>query len=103
MGVFARFFGKKQKASEEPRTPEEPEVEASAGAEPEGPGPEDATDEAAAGAEAAPKGAGEDDGPGAEARTEPERAVAAADNTEIPKQQSAKEAADNEAGEGART
>lgn len=102
MGVFARFFGKKQKASEEPRTPEEPEVKASAAAEPEGPAPENAAKEAAE-AEAAPKGSGEDDGRDADARTEPECAGAAADNTEIPKQQSAKEAADNEAGEGART
>ncbi|MFE5038989.1 hypothetical protein [Streptomyces sp. NPDC056683] len=102
MGVFARFFGKKQKASEEPRTPEEPEVSASAGAEPERPGPENAAEEAAE-AEAAPKGSGEDDGRDTVAPTDPERAGAAADNTEIPKQQSAKEAADNEAGEGART
>ncbi|MFK0157987.1 hypothetical protein ACIQVL_40345 [Streptomyces sp. NPDC090499] len=102
MGVFARFFGKKQKVSEEPRTPEEPEVKASAGAEPEEAGPENAAEEAAE-AEAAPKGSGEEDGRGTDARTEPEHAAAAADNTEIPKQQSAKEAADNEAGEGART
>ncbi|MER6226575.1 hypothetical protein ACWCYL_27760 [Streptomyces sp. 900105755] len=101
MGVFARFFAKKQKASEEPRTPEEPEVSASAGAEPEGPGPENAAEEAAD--EVAPKGSGEDDGRAADAGTDPEPAGAAADNTEIPKQQSAKEAADNEAGEGART
>ncbi|MGY5051004.1 hypothetical protein ACWDE0_36245 [Streptomyces sp. 900105755] len=102
MGVFARFFGKKQKASEEPRTPEEPEVKASAAAEPEGPAPENAAQEAAE-AEAAPKGSGEDDGRDADARKEPDCAGAAADNTEIPKQQSAKEAADNEAGEDART
>ncbi|MFG2954915.1 hypothetical protein ACGF5O_14425 [Streptomyces sp. NPDC048291] len=99
MGVFARFLGKKQKASEEPRTPEEPEVEASAGAGPDGPGAENAAEEAAE-AVAEAKGSGEDDG--RDARAETERAAAAAD-TEIPKQQSAKEAADNESGENART
>ncbi|MEU9410746.1 hypothetical protein AB0E08_34350 [Streptomyces sp. NPDC048281] len=97
MGVFARFLGKKQKASEEPRTPEAPEAVASAGAGPDGPGAENAAEEAA---EA--KGSGEDDGREADARTETERAAVAAD-TEIPKQQSAREAADNEAGESART
>ncbi|MFF5139114.1 hypothetical protein ACFY6U_05065 [Streptomyces sp. NPDC013157] len=101
MGVFARFLGKKQKASEEPRTSEEPEVTAPSGAEPGGPGPENAAEEAAEAGTGA-KGSGEDDGRGADARTETERAAAAAD-TEIPQQQSAKEAADNEAGEGART
>ncbi|MFF7474349.1 hypothetical protein [Streptomyces sp. NPDC008092] len=102
MGVFARFLGKKQKASEEPKTPEEPEAKLPAGAGPDGPGAEDAVEEAA-GAGAAAKGPDEDDGRDADARTETERAAAAAESTEIPKQQSAKEAADNEAGEGART
>ncbi|MFF4115687.1 hypothetical protein [Streptomyces sp. NPDC001714] len=102
MGVFARFLGKKQKASEEPKTPEEPDAKVPAGAEPDGPGPENAAEEAA-GTEAVAKGSGEDDDRGADARTETERAAAAAESTEIPKQQSAKEAADNEAGEGART
>ncbi|MER5793867.1 hypothetical protein [Streptomyces sp. NPDC001980] len=103
MGVFARFLGKKQKASEEPKTPEEPEARMPAGAEPDGPGPEDAAEEATE-AEAAAKGSDEDGGRGADARTETERAAAAAaESTEIPQQQSAKEAADNEAGEGART
>ncbi|MFD4599954.1 hypothetical protein ACFWPQ_18240 [Streptomyces sp. NPDC058464] len=98
MGVFARFLGKKPKASEEPDT------KVPAGAEPDGPGPEDvAADAAEEAAEAATKGSGEDDGRGADARTETERTAVAADSTEIPKQQSAKEAADNEAGEGART
>lgn len=91
MGVFARFLRKKAKATEEPDT------EASAGTEPDGPVAEDAV-------EAAAKGSGEDDGGSADAETEPSPpAVTAAENTEIPQQQSAKEAADNEAGEGART
>ncbi|MFD4508549.1 hypothetical protein [Streptomyces sp. NPDC058457] len=96
MGVFARFLGKKPKASEEP------DAKVPTGAEPDGPGPENAAEEAA---EEAAKGSGEDDGRSADASTETERAAvaAAAESTEIPKQQSAKEAADNEAGEGART
>ncbi|WP_150135309.1 hypothetical protein [Streptomyces hyaluromycini] len=94
MGVFAWFLGKKPKASEEP------DAKVPAGAEPDGPGPENAAEEAA---EAAAKGSGEDDGRSADASTETERAAVAAESTEIPKQQSAKEAADNEAGEGART
>ncbi|MEV5956022.1 hypothetical protein AB0M11_19990 [Streptomyces sp. NPDC051987] len=104
MGVFARFLGKKPKISDEPAASQEPKVEASAGAEPDGPGPENATEEAA---EAAAKGSGEDAGRSADAGkgTDPEteRVTVAAECTEIPKQQSAKEAADNEAGEGART
>ncbi|MEV7980429.1 hypothetical protein [Streptomyces sp. NPDC086519] len=102
MGVFARFLGKKQKTSVEPTTSQEPEAEAEApdGAEPDGPGPDSATEETA---EAAAKDSGEDDGRSADARTQPERTAVAAESTEIPKQQSAKEAADNEAGEGART
>ncbi|MFD3582989.1 hypothetical protein [Streptomyces sp. NPDC058683] len=116
MGFFARFLGKKPKATEEPDT------EAPAGTEPDGSAAEDtvknAVESAAeneaeetaenaaeetAGATAA-KEPGEDDGGSAQARTEPEPvAVAGAESTEIPQQQSAKEAADNEVGEGART
>ncbi|WP_220214363.1 hypothetical protein [Streptomyces shenzhenensis] len=102
MGVFARFLGKKQRTSEDPTTSQEPEAGADApdGAEPDGPGPDDATEETA---EAVAQDSGEDDGRSADARTEPERAAVAAESTEIPRQQSAKEAADNEVGEGART
>ncbi|MER5513163.1 hypothetical protein [Streptomyces sp. NPDC002763] len=108
MGVFARFLGKKSKAAEEPDT------EAPAGTEPDGSAAEEAVDSTAenaaestaeetAGATAA-KEPGEDGGGSAEARTEPEPvAVAGAESTEIPQQQSAKEAADNEVGEDART
>ncbi|MEV6759764.1 hypothetical protein AB0N16_03755 [Streptomyces sp. NPDC051105] len=116
MGVFARFLGKKSKVTEEPDT------EAPAGTEPDGSAAEatvknavesaaedaaeetaDIAAEEAAGATAA-KEPGEDGDGSTEVRTEPEPvAVADAESTEIPKQQSAKEAADNEVGEGART
>ena len=106
MGVFARFLGKKPKSTEEPAT------EAPAGTEPDGSeadgsgagnAAENAVEEAAAGATAVKEPA-EDDGGSAEAHTDPEPvAVTGTDSTEIPQQQSAKEAADNEAGEGART
>ncbi|MEU9156951.1 hypothetical protein AB0D59_41985 [Streptomyces sp. NPDC048417] len=104
MGVFARFLGKKSKVTEEPDT------EAPVGTEPAGSTAEDAVESAAenaaeeaAGATAA-KEPGEDGGGRTEVRTEPEPvAVAGDESTEIPKQQSAKEAADNEVGEGART
>ncbi|WP_046728641.1 hypothetical protein [Streptomyces humi] len=122
MGVFARLLGKKSKATEEPG------AEVTAGVEPAGPEventAENATESAAREtAEAtAAKGSGsteDDDGGhgdgrhgdgghgGVDARTEPEPesagAVTADESTEIPKQQSAREAADNEAGENART
>ncbi|MGW7425165.1 hypothetical protein ACWGJB_34910 [Streptomyces sp. NPDC054813] len=100
MGVFARFLGKKPKVTEEPGT------EAPAVAEPDGSAAEDAAEtavEKTAGASAA-KEPGEDGDGSVDARTEPEPvAVAGAESTEIPQQQSAKEAADNEVGEGART
>ncbi|MGW2964210.1 hypothetical protein ACWDGI_37915 [Streptomyces sp. NPDC001220] len=104
MGVFARFLGKKPKATEEPHT------EAPAVAEPDPSAAEDVAENAAgnaveetAGASVA-KGPGEDGDGSVEARTEPEPvAVTGAESTEIPQQQSAKEAADNEVGEGART
>lgn len=104
MGVFARLLGKKSKVTEEP------EAEAPAGTEPDGSEAENAAEQAAE--TTAAKGPGEDDGgstdaePDMEPDTEPETepaAVVAAESTEIPKQQSAREAADNEAGEGART
>ncbi|MFD8814235.1 hypothetical protein ACFV23_22745 [Streptomyces sp. NPDC059627] len=106
MGVFARFLGKKPKAAEEP------DAKVPAVAEPDASGPENATEDAAEpvaeeAAEAAAQGPDEDAGRSAGSRTEAEtdieHAPVAAESTEIPKQQSAKEAADNEAGENART
>ncbi|MEU9382716.1 hypothetical protein AB0D38_17840 [Streptomyces sp. NPDC048279] len=104
MGVFTRFLGKK------PKVTEEPDTEAPATAEPDGFAtentPEGAAEnmaEEAAGASVA-KGPGEDGGGSVAARTTPEPVAAtSAESTEIPQQQSAKEAADNEVGEGART
>ncbi|MGW5652832.1 hypothetical protein [Streptomyces humi] len=129
MGVFARLLGKKSKATEEPGAevtagvePAGPEVENTAENT-----AENATESAAREtAEAtAAKGSGSAEGDagghgdgsdadgshgdgshgGVDARTEPEPAgaVTADESTEIPKQQSAREAADNEAGENART
>ncbi|MCG7206298.1 hypothetical protein [Streptomyces arenae] len=131
MGVFARLLGKKSKATEEPGAevtagvePAGPEVENTAENT-----AENATESAAREtAEAtAAKGSGSTEGDagghsdgsdadgsladgghgGVDARTEPEPepadAVTADESTEIPKQQSAREAADNEAGENART
>ncbi|MGW7237292.1 hypothetical protein [Streptomyces sp. NPDC054804] len=96
MGIFARFLGKK------PKTTEEPHTEAPAVAEPDASAAEEVAEETA-GASVA-KGPGEAGGGSVEARTEPEPvAVTGAESTEIPQQQSAKEAADNEVGEGART
>ncbi|MFF7984902.1 hypothetical protein ACFZDK_38300 [Streptomyces sp. NPDC007901] len=98
MGVFARLLGRKPKATEEP------DVEAPAGTEPDGSEAANAAEEAAEATAA--QGTDEDDDGSAEtaAATEPEPAAASAvASTEIPRQQSAKEAADNEAGEGART
>ncbi|MEU2420630.1 hypothetical protein ABZ619_06230 [Streptomyces sp. NPDC007851] len=120
MGVFARLLGKKPKATEELG------AEVTAGVEPAGSeaedtaqdAPEGAAREAAEATAAKASGSAEDedgshgdDGPGDDGhdgvvpRTEPESAdaVSADESTEIPKQQSAKEAADNEAGENART
>ncbi|MEU9453242.1 hypothetical protein [Streptomyces sp. NPDC048277] len=104
MGVFARLLGKKSKATEEP------DAEAPAGTEPNGSAAENAAEEAAG--TAALKGSGKNDGGSTDAETDPATdrvpdpepvAVTAVESTEIPKQQSAKEAADNEAGESART
>ncbi|MEU1337593.1 hypothetical protein [Streptomyces sp. NPDC005827] len=100
MGVFARLLGRKPKATEEP------DAETPAGTEPDGSEAASTAEEAAAEATAA-KGTDEGDDGSAEAAavaTEPEpAAVTVVASTEIPRQQSAKEAADNEAGEGART
>ncbi|MEU8932797.1 hypothetical protein AB0D30_23305 [Streptomyces sp. NPDC048409] len=100
MGVFARFLGKKRKATEEPVT------EAPAAAEPDGSAARDAAENTAdetAGASVT-EGPDADGGGSAEAPAQPAPVAAGgAESTEIPRQQSAKEAADNEVGEGART
>jgi hypothetical protein len=89
MGVFARFRRRKESAEVSPQ--EESAVTSA--------------DEAAEGAENAAEGPGATDAADAteatdQAGTEPE--AAAAEGVEIPKQQRAEEAADNEAGESAR-
>ena len=90
MGVFARLLGR-SKATEEASTADEQSVAV--------------TDEPAAAETEAAKGSPEA-GSGAETETTAEKteavAVPAAEGVEIPKQQSAEEAADSEAGEGAR-
>ncbi|MFJ9350680.1 hypothetical protein [Streptomyces sp. NPDC101237] len=100
MGVFARFLGKKRKTTEEPVT------EAPASVEPDGSAARDAVKETAeetAGASVT-EGTDADGGESAAAPAQPAPVAAgAAESTEIPRQQSAKEAADNEVGEGVRT
>ncbi|MFE5188503.1 hypothetical protein [Streptomyces sp. NPDC056628] len=84
MGVFARIFGR-SKVSEEASS-SEPEAGTGAAepaAEPSGPSGAEAE-------ETAPAAAADSEGTGAD------------DGVEIPKQQSADEAADSDAGEGAR-
>ncbi|MFF4895739.1 hypothetical protein [Streptomyces sp. NPDC001068] len=113
MGVFARLLGKK------PKVTEEPDTEAPAAAEPEGltenpvreaAGASVTKDSAKESVEESVKQSGEDAADGADgaggvaARTDPGTVAATGpDSTEIPQQQSAKEAADNEVGQGART
>jgi len=90
MGVFARLLGR-SKTAEEAATAEEQSVAV--------------TDESAAEETEAATGSSEaDSGAGAESTAEKTEAVAVAatEGVEIPKQQSAEEAADSEAGEGAR-
>ena len=86
MGVFARFFGSKStaEASTEEATADTLMAEPAAEGGSEAEALKDAADEATGDREAAA------------AETAP------AEGVEIPKQQSAEEAADNEAGEGAR-
>ncbi|MGX9884754.1 hypothetical protein [Streptomyces sp. NPDC002276] len=89
MGVFDRLL-RRSKATEEASTAEaraDRETAEDFSAE-----PADEVSEAEAGA-----------GVQEAAKTTATEALAAADGVEIPKQQSAEEAADNEAGEGART
>ncbi|MEV7321367.1 hypothetical protein [Streptomyces sp. NPDC093970] len=106
MGVFARLLGKK------PKVTEEPDTEAPAAAEPDGLTENPVREAAGASvtkdsAKESVKQSGEDAADGAggvAARTDPGTVAATGpDSTEIPQQQSAKEAADNEVGQGART
>ncbi|MET7293741.1 hypothetical protein ABZS79_16695 [Streptomyces griseoloalbus] len=90
MGVFARIF-RRSKATEETRT-----AEAQADGATAEPGAEDAS------GVAEPKGSGEEPDGVDPALKEADGGVTGAGSVDIPKQQSS-EAADNEAGEGART
>ncbi|MEU6070299.1 hypothetical protein ABZ864_39150 [Streptomyces sp. NPDC047082] len=99
MGVFARLLGK-SKATQETSA-----AEARTGAEPAGAEAEEVaqetTEDAATGSSEAKGAAGDrDEGTATEADA---AKGAAAESAEIPKQQSAEKAADNDAGEGART
>ncbi|WP_225101049.1 hypothetical protein [Streptomyces sp. CoH27] len=101
MGVFARIFGKSK------ATPETSDTEATAGVEPDG--AEVATESESTESEAAAKeaGAAEAKGSAGDGHADvPARSDAGADEASegsgIPKQQSAEEAADSAAGEGAR-
>lgn len=105
MGVLARLF-RRSKASEEAATEEATATEAPSGTTPDGTPEEGAEVEQAA--EAGHETAEAGDTTETESATvtgtgtaaEP---VATSDGVEIPRQQSAEEAADSEAGEGART
>ncbi|KOV60374.1 hypothetical protein [Streptomyces sp. MMG1121] len=99
MGVFARFFGRSK------ATPETSAAEAQTGVEPEGVEAEEAESaESAAAKEAGPAEAKGSAGDGREDVTARSDAGTddASDGSGIPKQQSAGEAADSAAGEGAR-
>ncbi|MFI6408069.1 hypothetical protein [Streptomyces sp. NPDC050548] len=85
MGVFERLLRKSKSTEEASTAGTETAEDRTAGA-----ADEVSETEAGAGVQEA-------------ARTTATEAVGAADGVEIPKQQSAEEAADNEAGEGART
>ncbi|WBO63393.1 hypothetical protein [Streptomyces camelliae] len=102
MGVFARIFGKSK------ATPETSDTEATAGVEPDG-AEAAATESESTESEAAAKeaGAAEAKGSAGDGHADvPARSEAGADEASegsgIPKQQSAEEAADSAAGEGAR-
>ncbi|WP_020125062.1 hypothetical protein [Streptomyces sp. 303MFCol5.2] len=108
MGVLARIF-RRSKATEEATAGTASAADASTGTPAGGVGagrtgePTPAQDSAEAGAEqAGPEQAGNAAEPETEKTTEPV-AVGGTDGVEIPRQQSAEEAADSEAGDGART
>ncbi|MFD7937582.1 hypothetical protein ACFV4T_24125 [Streptomyces sp. NPDC059755] len=108
MGVLARIF-RRSKATEEATAETTSAADASTGTPADGvgaeqpgePAPTQESAEVGVGAEKAEK-AGEAAETETEKTTEPV-AVAGTDGVEIPRQQSAEEAADSEAGEGART
>ncbi|MFI1922494.1 hypothetical protein [Streptomyces sp. NPDC020377] len=110
MGVLARIF-RRSKATEEATAGTASAADASTGTPADGvgaertgePTPAQDSAEAEAGAEqAGPEQAGNAAEPETEKTTEPV-AVGGTDGVEIPRQQSAEEAADSEAGDGART
>ncbi|MGW6927869.1 hypothetical protein ACWGA9_42525 [Streptomyces sp. NPDC054950] len=98
MGVLARIF-RRSKATEEATAETTSAADASTGTPADGVGAEQP-------GEPAPAEKAEEAGKAAEPETENTTepvAVAGTDGVEIPRQQSAEEAADSEAGEGART
>ncbi|MEU3615234.1 hypothetical protein ABZ725_23320 [Streptomyces sp. NPDC006872] len=107
MGVLARLF-RRSKAAEEAATEEATATEAPSGTTPEGTPEEGAEVEQAAEAGHETAEAGDTTETESASVTETgtgtaAEPVAATDGVEIPRQQSAEEAADSEAGEGART
>ncbi|WP_053851047.1 hypothetical protein [Streptomyces sp. NRRL B-24085] len=108
MGVFARLL-RRSKTTEEASTAErqadittaEPAAEEAAEAKGSTGAEADASTEA--GSEARAEGTGAAGAEGTDGSTATEAVEDAAEGVEIPKQQSADEAADHEAGEGART
>ncbi|MEU9269448.1 hypothetical protein AB0E04_28905 [Streptomyces sp. NPDC048251] len=103
MGVLARIF-RRSKATEEATAETASAADASTGTPADGVGAERTGEPTQESAEAGPgaEKAGNAAEPETEKTTEPV-AVAGTDGVEIPRQQSAEEAADSEAGEGART
>ncbi|PZT68394.1 hypothetical protein DN402_09790 [Streptomyces sp. SW4] len=94
MGVFARLLRRSKATEEAP----------AAGQRTGAPAPEPASEDTADAADAAAKGSDGTDGAEKAAAAGPERSAAEnSDGVEIPKQQSAGAAVDNEAGEGARS
>ncbi|MFB8245893.1 hypothetical protein ACFC5X_12690 [Streptomyces sp. NPDC055952] len=97
MGVFARLFGRSTATAEAPAAEAQADTaEAGAAAETDAPADTDASAEETAGAA---ETAAQADEPAAEAATDSGEPEA----VDIPKQQSTEKAADNEAGESART
>ncbi|WP_230194451.1 hypothetical protein OHU34_11565 [Streptomyces sp. NBC_00080] len=101
MGVLARIL-RRSKAAEEATAETASAADASTGTPAEGIGAEQAGEPTTAQESAEAEQAGNAAEPETEKTTEPV-AVAGTDGVEIPRQQSAEEAADSEAGDGART
>ncbi|MFF0889164.1 hypothetical protein [Streptomyces sp. NPDC003456] len=102
MGVFARFFGRSEATAEAPAAEAQADTaEAGAAAETDAPADTDASAEETAGAAETKDTdtAAQADEPADEAATDSGEPEA----VDIPKQQSTEKAADNEAGESART